>query len=448
MKTLTEPQGVALPTAGQLRRAGAKNGASALALAFGEALRNGDTDAAEGVIDKALTFGLPPENIQSLVIAPAMVQIGELWETARISVGEEHLATAISQKVLLKVFEQTTSKWSAKRWREKVLLAAVEGQRHVLGLRMVADVLEAAGFSVLFLGEDVPTSGLRTAIARHRPAIVGLTYGMPSDVTPLADSLWAIHDVSPETRVMLGGRAVPPGLWAAGYPRVVNTIEVVGVVEDLLNGPPQTFPFNLEALRSRPPRNAPPPARTEATDSVAGALARAHAQMADAAGEQARRTAAFRAVAYRDPLTGLANQRGFEEHLAEASGRATSGSLLMIDLDAFKTINEEHGLHVGDELLRAVGQMIGGALRPDDFAARIGGDEFAVHLPATPRKAAEEIGESLREAVTRHTDPSVSVSVGVAEISGSLRAARLLADAALYEAKAAGRDRVVGGVPR
>jgi methanogenic corrinoid protein MtbC1 len=140
-----------------------------LAWRFEEVLRLGDGTKAETVVDDALASGLAPEAVQSLVIAPAMVRIGELWESRQLGVADEHLATSISSHAMIHLFAKIGDRRARDRARETVLLAAVEGQHHVLGLRMVADVLESARYVVFYLGADVPVGSLRD-FARPAPA--------------------------------------------------------------------------------------------------------------------------------------------------------------------------------------------------------------------------------------------------------------------------------------
>jgi diguanylate cyclase (GGDEF)-like protein len=111
----------------------------------------------------------------------------------------------------------------------------------------------------------------------------------------------------------------------------------------------------------------------------------------------------FRSIAYRDPLTGLWNRRYFEERLAEEasrSERAGSGrrfSLLVVDINDFKTINDQHGHPMGDALLKWAGQFLQTHLRTHDVACRTGGDEFAVLLPDVPAEDAARLVARLRE---------------------------------------------------
>ena len=168
------------------------------------------------------------------------------------------------------------------------------------------------------------------------------------------------------------------------------------------------------------------------------------------------------ALATEDGLTGLANRRCFDERLLEEWNRAyrekTSLSLLLIDVDQFKTYNDELGHPAGDACLRAVARVLAGqAHRVSDLAARYGGEEFALLLPNTDAAGCARIGESVRRALREACIPHalnlpsrrVTVSLGGAICRpGNERSAGPLslieaADRALYAAKDGGRDRLV-----
>jgi len=425
-----------------LRRA-AHARTEALARRFGDALRVGEGAAAERIVDDALATGMSPAGVQSLVITPAMVRIGELWEDRVIGVADEHLATSISNRALIRLFEAISVTRRAAPTRERVLLAAVEGQRHVLGLRMVADVLEGAGFDVLYLGEDVPAESLRASVARHRPAVVGLAFGIAADVSCLADALFAIHETAPRTRIMLGGRAVPPALCATGYPVVPDTIGVVDAVDALLAAPPQPLPAVVEFLRSHESRltgSREPPGDG---DPVAEVLARSAEHAVGIARDHVRRAEAYRAAADPTQSNGLGDRRTLGDALnALASDGGAVGALLVIDVDAFGAVNDDQGPAAGDRLLRKIGQAIVGVARPGDTVARFGGDEFAVLLPGAPPAVADEIGRRIRTAVDALA-ARVTVSIGIAQLTTDRRTTLLAAEAALCEAKTAGGDRAV-----
>lgn len=425
-------------------RRAADDHAAVLARRFGDLLRVGDGAAAEQTVDDALAAGMAPEVIQSLVITPAMVRIGALWEAGAIGVADEHLASSISQRALFALFVALSANDIRPRSRERVLLAAVEGQCHVLGLRMVADLLEGAGFDVLYLGADVPVQSLARSVAQHGPALVGLAFGIASDVSSLADSIVAIHEQVPDTRIMLGGRAVPLGL-RTGYPYVASSIELVRIVEQLLAGPPQPLPALISLLSSQGARRKWPREGAFETDPIAERLALSADEAIDVAREHVRRAETFRAPAFRDPLTDLPNRRCFEDELSTfMRAPRAHGALLMIDADAFKAVNESLGDVAGDVLLREIGRAVGGSIRPGDTAGRIGGDEFAVLLPGASPALAREIADRIRAAaaVAGSARLPVSISLGVAAVGADARGTLLAANIALYAAKRAGGDRV------
>ena len=159
-----------------------------------------------------------------------------------------------------------------------------------------------------------------------------------------------------------------------------------------------------------------------------------------------------------DHLTGLANRRRFEQGLAhEAQAAARAGqplSLLLVDVDKFKDINDAFGHPGGDACLQRLAALIASAVRRHDLAARLGGDEFALVLPGARHADALALAEGVRAAVAGHGGmPPMTVSIGVATLDGvanDVDAARSLvpmADRALYAAKRRGRN-AVSGPPR
>lgn len=162
-------------------------------------------------------------------------------------------------------------------------------------------------------------------------------------------------------------------------------------------------------------------------------------------------------AAFTDHLTGLANRRRFERQLDREVSRTLRYShpfsLLMLDIDHFKFVNDNFGHHAGDEAIRGIARVLQEETRGIDLAARIGGEEFAVLLVETGQSEALEVAERLRVAIREMALPSsgrITASVGVAEcpLSGQTSAEMLnAADVALYEAKRSGRDKVVAWHP-
>lgn len=156
-----------------------------------------------------------------------------------------------------------------------------------------------------------------------------------------------------------------------------------------------------------------------------------------------------------DHLTGLNNRRFFDDALEREFSRARryrrALTVLMVDIDWFKRVNDRHGHPVGDYVLQRVGTVLKHSLKRDETVARYGGEEFGVLLPETELGASELGAEELRLAVERssfvHQGATISltVSIGAASLAGGDRAARDLlrrADEKLFEAKRCGRNRV------
>jgi diguanylate cyclase (GGDEF)-like protein/PAS domain S-box-containing protein len=172
--------------------------------------------------------------------------------------------------------------------------------------------------------------------------------------------------------------------------------------------------------------------------------------------ERRRIEARMRQLADLDPLTGLLNRKAFENALAShidyADRYGGAGSLLVLDLDNFKYVNDTAGHHAGDELIKGVANLIRGRLRRTDALARLGDDEYAVLLHAADGEKGHLVAHELRKLVAEHPfvvdrrPLRVTVSIGVAPLADRrLTAQEILAqaDMAMYAAKDQGRDAVV-----
>jgi diguanylate cyclase (GGDEF)-like protein len=155
-----------------------------------------------------------------------------------------------------------------------------------------------------------------------------------------------------------------------------------------------------------------------------------------------------------DGLTQLRNRRAFEERMEDETRRfrrhGNEVSLVLLDIDHFKSFNDTFGHPKGDEVLRGVGRLIRRSLRATDFAARYGGEEFAIILPNTDLAGALIVAEQLRRAIESATweDRAITASIGVATMCEEVSTAEDLvdyADRALYRSKQAGRNCVTSG---
>ena len=165
-----------------------------------------------------------------------------------------------------------------------------------------------------------------------------------------------------------------------------------------------------------------------------------------------------RSWALRDPLTALSNRRCFDVNLAkeidEAHAHSTAMCLVMGDIDRFKGINDTFGHQIGDEILKMFAKLLSSNVKGRDTVARFGGEEFAIILPETKLADAEHLTENIRSqlegkelAVNNSGEPigQITASFGIAQLGERDDADTLVqrADARLYEAKCAGRNRVV-----
>lgn len=163
---------------------------------------------------------------------------------------------------------------------------------------------------------------------------------------------------------------------------------------------------------------------------------------------------ALETLSQTDRLSGLFNRGHWEECLVHEFNRLTryrgTGSLILFDIDHFKPVNDNYGHHVGDQVIKDIGSIIGGSLRDTDKAGRYGGEEFAILLPETDAQAALLLAERLRKQIEAHTfkvediEINVTVSLGIAEFeahfSNHVKWIEA-ADKALYSSKHGGRNR-------
>jgi diguanylate cyclase (GGDEF)-like protein len=243
--------------------------------------------------------------------------------------------------------------------------------------------------------------------------------------------------------LVLGGRGVPmvcpPG--AAAREHVAADLAVLAPVQ-LSDGVQALFLLGPALLQS---------------EFAAADLALLH-QVADACAialQNAEQVESLRSQVFVDFLTGCYNRRGFDAHMRVEVGRARRYgrplSLLLVDIDHFKWINDSMGHPAGDYALRRLGQFLQSAFRTTDWVCRFGGDEFAVIFPETPKDEVARLAERLRvqiaslfpdEALRR----GMTASVGVASLPVDGEEPEQLlkaADRAMYRAKGTGRNRVV-----
>ena len=403
---------------------------------YGDALRAADGAAAERVALECLQKGMGVEALYGRVIAPAMWRIGCLWEEGAITVADEHLATALTHRVMASVYGSSFGRATSRPGR--ILLAAVEGQRHALGLRMAADVLELGGYEVNYLGGDVPLDALLSAVGSRVPDLVGLSSTLVSDVSSLEAAVSELREAFADTPILLGGQGIPDEILSDGREIRTAGIEGLGLlVKTLLGG--------MKGVSTCESSRPPDPLFQTGSDSPEGLLLGAAADTADLARIHARMAHSYRQLAYEDTITRGPNRRAFDERLAflADSPEASRATILILDLDRFKQVNDNFGHAAGDTVLRKVFEAVESSLRDGDFAARLGGDEFASLLPYTAIAEAEKVAGRILAAVRSiGGEAALTATIGLAPLRGGPRRAMLEADLALYRAKADGGNSI------
>jgi len=180
-------------------------------------------------------------------------------------------------------------------------------------------------------------------------------------------------------------------------------------------------------------------------------LHEAHIQLEQQRDELAEANSKLEALATTDGLTGLKNHRSFQEYLEQqfliASRSGAPLSLLLLDVDHFKRLNDTYGHPAGDEVLIGIGEVLRKTARRSDYVARYGGEEFVVILPDTDAQGAMEAGERFRHGIESRQFPmgTVTASIGAASIRPDDKERAQItarADEALYASKRNGRNQV------
>jgi methanogenic corrinoid protein MtbC1 len=177
------------------------------ALAFRAALLKGNQREALAIVSRCMDSGHTLVDVEVHIIQAAMYQIGELWQANQITVAQEHIATAIVQSVMTVALLRSTPPASISK---SVLLACVAGNHHTIGLRMVADSFQLAGWEIQYLGADVPTASLIEQIGKWSPNLVGLSLSFAQQLPVARDiiSQLSARFGSARPAVIIGGLAI------------------------------------------------------------------------------------------------------------------------------------------------------------------------------------------------------------------------------------------------
>lgn len=176
-----------------------------LRVRFLSAQLRGDRRAAvELVAKEGLALGATVIELQEVVVRGAQREIGQLWQRNEITVADEHMATAIANVALARLYECAER---AAPNGKRIVVACVEGELHEFPARLVADALDLAGFDVRYLGANVPTDGLLTVLRRAPPDLVALSATMTFNAPLLRDAVARVRESLPDVALAVGGSA-------------------------------------------------------------------------------------------------------------------------------------------------------------------------------------------------------------------------------------------------
>ncbi|HEX8318726.1 cobalamin B12-binding domain-containing protein [Longimicrobium sp.] len=178
------------------------------------AVLEGSRRTAFGVVDEAFRDGIGLRELYLGVFQPAMRDIGRLWQENRITVADEHLATAITQAAMARLYDELFRGGGAAG--PLLIAACADTERHELGLRMICDVLEMEGWDTVFLGATVPIEDLVAMVRERRPHVVALSASISPHLPRVRATIDAIREAMPGAAplIAVGGRAFAddPGL--------------------------------------------------------------------------------------------------------------------------------------------------------------------------------------------------------------------------------------------
>jgi methanogenic corrinoid protein MtbC1 len=188
-----------------------------------------DLNSARAVVARLRTEGVGIEMLYTELFAPSLHRVGELWATGEISVAEEHVASSLVEQLMAALYPEVFV--TRRSSRERVLVAAPQGERHVIGLRMVTDILEGHGFDAVFLGADTPRAEFAQALRSYAPHLVVLAAYTAQSAAELAAAATLLLELAPRLSIVAGGAS-------DSIRRAVGEQERIAIVESIAEALP------------------------------------------------------------------------------------------------------------------------------------------------------------------------------------------------------------------
>lgn len=186
-----------------------------LARLYLDALLRVERDAATRMIIKAVEQGTSVKDIYIHVFEPAQHEVGRLWQRNKITVAEEHFCTAATQMIMSQLYPYIFQ--GGKRKEHRLVATCVEGEMHEIGVRMVADLLEMAGWDTYYLGANTPLKSILDTLKQLKPDLLAVSAAIHFNIPAVKELIETIHSTPnlPEVKILVGGRPfnLAPDLW-------------------------------------------------------------------------------------------------------------------------------------------------------------------------------------------------------------------------------------------
>jgi methanogenic corrinoid protein MtbC1 len=191
-------------------------------------LIKGDKNACVAVFNEVMHKNVPVEKIYTQLFQRSLYQVGEYWEMNKISVATEHMATAITENLMIRLQPQL---FSTERTGKKAVIACVANEYHQVGAKMVADIFEMNGWDGYFIGANTPLAELIRFLESKNPDLIGLSLSIYSNQPELKNAVAKIRQRFPDMPVMVGGQAFRWG--GTEIIREFSNVDYLSGIEDL-----------------------------------------------------------------------------------------------------------------------------------------------------------------------------------------------------------------------
>jgi methanogenic corrinoid protein MtbC1 len=199
-----------------------------------QGLLAGDRRLCREAVVRLLDAGTGVRELYESLFRRSMYEVGRLWETGRIPVATEHLATSITESLLTLVYPQI---FAAEHADKSAVISCVANEYHQIGGRMVSDMFELNGWNGYFLGANTPADELTRMVGEKKPDLVGLSLSVYFHLPKLLEGIEAVQRVSPDIPILVGGQAFNWG--EASEVRQIPGVRVIttlAVLETVLHG--------------------------------------------------------------------------------------------------------------------------------------------------------------------------------------------------------------------